>query len=198
MSPQGSPPNRDPGGHGGSDQPAPGAQPGEPDWYAPFTPAADLTAAPAPSNLPPWPGQSEDDPFPVDPNAAGPFAQGPHAQGPYAQGPYAQGPYAQGPYAQGPYGGPSPNFPMGPPGWQGRMFMGRRPVGAYIRRRAITHITMGFLLLFAGIAITAGSYASAANSSDGGPYFVTWGMIIFGIFWIIGGFAMLARSARLP
>ena len=72
------------------------------------------------------------------------------------------------------------------------------PVGAYLRRRAITHIIMGFILLFIGIAITAGSYAGAANDPNGGPYVVTWGLIILGVFWIIAGFARLARSSRLP
>ena len=233
MSPRDNPADRDQSGHDDTDQPGSGVQPGEPDWYAPFTPDADFSAAPAPSYLPPWPGPPGAAPPAIASSAAGPFPQGPYggpadaagppqqgpyggapepvgssAQGPMAQGPYggapdpagpyAQSPYAQGPYAQGPYGGPPPNFPMGPPGWQGRMLMGGRPVGAYLRRRAITHIIMGFILLFIGIAITAGSYAGAANDPNGGPYFVTWGLIIVGVFWIIAGFARLARSSRLP
>ena len=85
---------------------------------------------------------------------------------------------------------------MGYRGW--RRGMGGMQMRAYVRRRAISFLTMGTIFLVIGIAITAGTYSIAASSPDGGTYLVSFGPIIIGVLWLIRGLMLLARSSRLP
>jgi hypothetical protein len=84
---------------------------------------------------------------------------------------------------------------MGYRGFRGGMGMRG---GAYLRRRALSNIMLGALFTVIGIVVTAVSYNAAANSATGGVYYVPWGFIVIGVIWMIRGFALLARSSRLP
>jgi hypothetical protein len=68
--------------------------------------------------------------------------------------------------------------------------------GAYLRRRAISHISGGAIFLIIGIIVTVASYGAVSNT--GGVYFVPFGLIILGVLWLIRGLALLVRSSRLP
>jgi hypothetical protein len=73
--------------------------------------------------------------------------------------------------------------------------MSGRPVGAFLRRRAITHTVMGAIFLVLGIIIAVASLNSAPSGA--GFVYVPWFLIIFGGLWFFGGLSMLIRTSRL-
>ncbi|HVV14709.1 hypothetical protein [Amycolatopsis sp.] len=54
-------------------------------------------------------------------------------------------------------------------------------------------IGFGAVWLVAGILITAVTYSDAAR---GGVYFVAWGPVVYGIYRIVAGYRLLAKSRR--
>jgi hypothetical protein len=224
MTQSGYPPT-DPGSARNPDPSSPSPLGDQSSWYAQWTPDPSSTPpiAPPPGGQPaaavsppdpdaPWgvpgPGAApQPGPFGVPPDAAGPplgtygmppnatgipgppgFGSAPNGQGPYGQGPYGSGPGYRGMGYQG----------MGYRGWRRGMYgpMGGRQVGAFLRRRAISNITMGAIFLVIGIVITAASYG--AVSSSGGVHFAPFGLIIIGALWLFRGVMLLVRSSRLP
>jgi hypothetical protein len=89
---------------------------------------------------------------------------------------------------------------MGYRGWRRGMYgmngpMSGRPVGAYLRRRAITHTLLGALLLAIGIVVTVVNLNGPAGTAN--IVYVPWFLIVFGALWFFGGLSMLIRTSRL-
>jgi hypothetical protein len=69
-----------------------------------------------------------------------------------------------------------------------------------VKRRAIRDTLIGAVCAAGGIALTIGSYMSAANKPEGGSYTITWGLVLFGLVMIgkgVYGFWQYNQVQRL-
>jgi hypothetical protein len=87
---------------------------------------------------------------------------------------------------------------MGYRGWRRGMYgpMAGQPVGAFVRRRAITHTLLGALLLAIGIVVTVVNLNTISGSGGAGIVYVPWFLIVIGALWFFRGLSMLARTSR--
>jgi hypothetical protein len=65
---------------------------------------------------------------------------------------------------------------------------------AFMREAGKKQLIIGLVIAAVGVAISLGSYVSAASSSGGGSYFLLWGIVIVGLVRAFRGFSMM-RSA---
>lgn len=65
-------------------------------------------------------------------------------------------------------------------------------LAATIRRKARNSALINGFIFIAGLVITLGTLSSATNS--GGPYFVFWGAIVFGLYGCIRAIMRYARA----
>ncbi len=62
---------------------------------------------------------------------------------------------------------------------------------AFMREAGKKQLIVGLAMAGIGLAFSVGSYAAASSSSGGGPYFLMWGLVIFGLIRAFRGFSMM-------
>jgi len=68
---------------------------------------------------------------------------------------------------------------------------------AALRGKAVWSLVIGALLLVAGLAISAATYAYAVARPGGGTYVVTIGLIVFGVLGIARGLYWFAKAVKI-
>src|SRR3954451_11575254 len=66
-----------------------------------------------------------------------------------------------------------------------------------MREAGKKQLIIGLVIAGVGLAISVGSYA-ASSSSGGGPYFLMWGLVIFGLIRAFRGFSMMKAAGASP
>lgn len=56
-----------------------------------------------------------------------------------------------------------------------------------IWNRAVRNTLIGLACTIGGIVLTIGSFVLAANNPQGGKYFITWGVVLFGVVMLVKG-----------
>jgi hypothetical protein len=69
---------------------------------------------------------------------------------------------------------------------------------AFMREAGKKQLIVGLVMAGIGLAISLGSYAAASSSSGGGPYFLMWGLVIFGLIRAFRGFSMMKAAGSSP
>jgi len=67
-----------------------------------------------------------------------------------------------------------------------------------MREAGKKQLIIGLVIAGVGVAISLGSYISAASSSGGGSYFLLWGIVIFGLIRAFRGFSMMKAAGPAP
>jgi len=65
---------------------------------------------------------------------------------------------------------------------------------AFMREAGKKQLIVGLAMAGIGLAFSVGSYAAASSSSGGGPYFLMWGLVIFGLIRAFRGFSMMKAA----
>ncbi len=63
-----------------------------------------------------------------------------------------------------------------------------------MREAGKKQLIVGLAMAGLGLAFSVGSYAAASSSSGGGPYFLMWGLVIFGLIRAFRGFSMMKAA----
>jgi hypothetical protein len=69
---------------------------------------------------------------------------------------------------------------------------------AFMREAGKKQLIVGLVMAGIGLAVSVGSYAAASSSSGGGPYFLMWGLVIFGLIRAFRGFSMMKAAGSSP
>jgi hypothetical protein len=67
-----------------------------------------------------------------------------------------------------------------------------------MREAGKKQLIIGLVIAGVGLAISLGSYISAASSSGGGSYFLLWGLVIVGLIRAFRGFSMMRAAGSAP
>jgi hypothetical protein len=67
-----------------------------------------------------------------------------------------------------------------------------------MREAGKKQLIIGLVIAGIGLAISLGSYLSAASSSGGGSYFLLWGLVIVGLVRAFRGFSMMKAAGSSP